>query len=162
MSDSGLIVTAGEVRPEWIDYNGHLMDGYYAVAFSAVTDRVLELLGLGPAYPAASGHSVYTVESHLVYLRELRVGERLQFTTQILGHDERRIHLIHTVRAAGTTEPAATNELMLLHVRQSPPGAVPMPAAALARLTELAGAHAGYPPPAQAGRRIALRRDQAG
>jgi acyl-CoA thioester hydrolase len=153
-----LFTAAGAVRPEWIDYNGHMMDGYYAVAFAAVTDLFLELVGFGPAYPAASGHSVYTVESHLVYLRELRAGAGLAFTTQLLGHDERRIHMIHTMAEAGDGRPAATNELLLVHVRQSPAGVVPMPAAALAQLAALAAAHAAHPPPPQAGRRVALRR----
>jgi len=147
----------GEVRPEWIDYNGHLMDGYYAVAFSAVTDRLLELVGFGPAYPAASGHSVYTVESHIVYLRELRAGARLVYTTQLLGHDDQRIHLVHTMAEAGSAQSAATNELLLVHVRQAPAAVVPMPTDALDRLAQLAQAHAAHPPPPQAGRRIALR-----
>jgi acyl-CoA thioesterase FadM len=156
MEPGALVTTEGEARPEWIDYNGHLMDGYYAVAFSAVTDHFLELVGFGPAYPAASGHSVYTVESHLVYLREVRAGARLVYTTQLLGYDERRIHLVHTMAVAGA--PAATNELLLVHVRQEPPGVVPMPAAALARLAEFARAHAAHAPPAQVGRRVGLRR----
>lgn len=150
-----LLITTGAVHPEWIDYNGHMMDGYYAVAFAAVTDRFLEQLGFGPTYPAASGHSVYTVESHLVYLRELRAGATLLFTTQLLGYDERRLHIIHTMAEAEATGPAATNELMLVHVRQAPAAVVPMPPDALGRLAAMAQAHAAHPPPAQAGRRIA-------
>ena len=156
MADRSLLTTIGTVRPEWIDYNGHLMDGYYAVAFSAVTDHFLERIGLGPAYPAATGYSVYTVESHLVYLREVRVGAELLYTTQLLGHDDRRIHLVHTMAVVGAERPAATNEIVLVHVRQEPVAVVPMPDAALARLASLAQAHAGHPPPPQVGRRMAL------
>jgi len=57
---------------------------------------------------------------------------------------------------AGSAQPAATNELLLVHVRQAPPAVVPMPADALDRLAQLAQAHAAHPPP-QVGRRIALR-----
>ncbi|NTW02160.1 MAG: hypothetical protein HGA19_12880 [Oscillochloris sp.] len=155
MDARGLLITTGAVQPEWIDYNGHLMDGYYAVAFAAVTDRFLELVGFGPAYPPASGHSVYTVESHLVYLREVRAGARLVYTTQLLGHDDRRIHLVHTMAEVGATTPAATNELLLVHVRQAPVAVVPMPASFVERLAELAAAHAAHPVPPQVGRRIA-------
>ncbi|NTU78404.1 MAG: hypothetical protein HGA45_03215 [Chloroflexales bacterium] len=158
MESNILVTTAGEVRPEWIDYNGHMMDGYYAVAFAAVTDRFLELVGFGPGYPAATGYSVYTVESHIVYLREVRAGASLVYTTQLLGHDERRLHLVHTMAEAESDGPAATNELMLVHVRQAPAAVVAMPAEALARLAALAAAHVAHPSPPQVGRRIALRR----
>lgn len=154
----GLFRSNGEVQPGWIDYNGHLMDGYYAVAFAHVTDRFLELVGFGPAYPGASGHSVYTVESHLVYLREVRAGVKLQFTTQLLGFDERRLHIVHTLAAAGDEGPAATNELLLVHVRQAPLAVVPMPAESIAQLERLLQTHSAHPPPPQVGRRIALRR----
>lgn len=153
-----LLITTGAVQPEWIDYNGHMMDGYYAVAFAAVTDRFLEQVGFGPDYAAASGHSVYTVESHLVYMHELRAGAALVFTTQLLGYDERRLHIIHTMAEDGATGLAATNEIMLVHVRQAPAAVAPMPPAALTHLAAMAQAHAAHPPPPQAGRRIALRR----
>ena len=35
------------VPPEWIDYNGHLTEGYYGVAFGQVSDEVLVRLGFG-------------------------------------------------------------------------------------------------------------------
>lgn len=162
MDTTTLLTTTGEVRPEWIDYNGHLNDGFYAVAFSAVTDYVLEQLGLGPGYPAATGYSVYTLESHLSYLREVRAGAELVYSTQILAYDERRIHLIHTMAERGAAGPAATNELLLAHVRQAPPGLTPMPPEPLARLARLAQAHAAHRPPPQVGRRIGLPRRSAG
>jgi acyl-CoA thioesterase FadM len=158
MDANGLFTTTGTVQPEWIDYNGHLMDGYYAVGFAAVTDLFLELVGFGPAYPSASGHSVYTVESHLVYLREVRAGTSLVYTTQLLGYDDRRIHIVHTMAEAGASASAATNELLLVHVRQAPAGVVPMPDEAIERLAQLTTAHAAHPAPPQVGRRIAMRR----
>jgi|GEM_PF-5716696 hypothetical protein len=57
---------------------------------------------------------------------------------------------------ASSAQPAATNELLLVHVRQAPAAVVPMPTDTLDRLTQLAQAHATHPPP-QVGRRIALR-----
>ncbi len=63
---------------------------------------------------------------------------------------------------ASSAQPAATNELLLVHVRQAPTAVVPMPADRLARLAQLAQAHAAqahaaHPPPPQVGRHIALR-----
>src|SRR5256885_3234939 len=34
------------VRPEWIDYNGHMNMGYYLVVFDFATDEFLDWVGL--------------------------------------------------------------------------------------------------------------------
>jgi acyl-CoA thioester hydrolase len=36
------------VKPEWIDYNGHLNMAYYNVLFDHGADEVYEDLGFGP------------------------------------------------------------------------------------------------------------------
>ena len=36
------------VPPEWIDYNGHLTEGFYGVAFGHATDAILTTLGSDP------------------------------------------------------------------------------------------------------------------
>ena len=41
--DSGTL----NVRPEWIDYNGHMNVGYYLVAFDQATERLCEHFGVG-------------------------------------------------------------------------------------------------------------------
>ena len=53
----------GRVLPEWIDYNGHLMDGYYLVAFTEATEACLQTLGFGPEYRARTGSSWNTRRS---------------------------------------------------------------------------------------------------
>jgi acyl-CoA thioester hydrolase len=145
----------GRALAEWVDYNGHLRDGYYAVAFSLATDDFLDYLGLGAAYTAHSGCSVYTLEMHLNFLREVRQGEDLAAATQVLGHDAKRLHVIHSLHAGGSDAPAATNEVMLLHV-DAQPRAAPMPPGAYERAAQLAREHAALARPAEAGRRISL------
>ncbi|MCU0492084.1 MAG: thioesterase family protein [Chloroflexaceae bacterium] len=144
------------VPPEWIDYNDHLMDGYYMVAFGHATDRFLETVGFGPAYPGRSGYSVYTVEGHINYLREVKPGARLRFETLLLGYDQKRLHLFHTMLNENGGYIAATNELMLLHVHQASGKTAAMPAESLALLATTRAAHAALPTPPQAGRRIAM------
>jgi len=44
-----------EVKPEWIDYNGHMNVAYYVLAFDHAIDDFYGRLGLGEAYaPSAS------------------------------------------------------------------------------------------------------------
>ena len=48
----------------WVDYNGHLNDGYYMVVFGQSTDGLMDLIGLDAAGRGATGHSIFTLESH--------------------------------------------------------------------------------------------------
>jgi acyl-CoA thioester hydrolase len=141
------------VRPEWIDYNGHMRDGYYALAFSFITDAFLDYVGLDTLYRARSGCALYTLEMHLNFLRELRADVGLRFTTQLLGFDVKRLQLFHSMYHSEQGYLAATNEVMLLHV-DAQPRAAPMPAEVLERVEQVAAAHAALTRPFQAGRSI--------
>ena len=63
------------VLPEWTDYNGHMNVAYYVLAFDHGTDVLLEELGLGEAYRAATGCSFFVLEQHVVYVAELKAGD---------------------------------------------------------------------------------------
>ena len=57
------------VDPAWLDYNGHMTEARYGEVFGYATDAFLRHVGLDAAY-LAGGHSAYTVEGHIRYLRE--------------------------------------------------------------------------------------------
>src|SRR5437870_9569414 len=83
----------GEVLPEWIDWNGHLNLAYYVVLFDRATDLLFDELGLGLEYRRIEEKGTFVVETHNRYERELLVGERVRVATQILGSDDKRLHL---------------------------------------------------------------------
>jgi acyl-CoA thioesterase FadM len=146
----------GLARPEWIDYNGHLMDGYYLVAFTEATEALLVYLGFGPAYRERTGCTIYTVEAHINFLREVPAGAPLLYTTQMLGCDPKRFQVFHHMVHAEDGAVAATNELMFLHVNQATGRVEPMPAERLDWLQQVTAAHAVLPRPPQAGRSISM------
>ena len=154
MSSAGLSTGGRAVPPEWIDYNGHMMDAYYFMAFTEATEAFLDHVGLGAAYRARTGSGIYTAESHLCFLSSVTSGATLAYHTQLLGHDAKRLHVFHRLTRAGSV--AATCELMFLHV--SAERVTPMPPKAAAAVAALAAEHAALPRPDQAGRRIALQR----
>lgn len=149
------------VRPEWVDYNQHMMDGYYAVVFSYATDAFLDYVGLDAAYRARSGCSTYTAEGHLLFLRELKEGAPLQLTTQLLGYDSKRMHLFHTMSHATERYLAATCEWMMVHVDVKQGQSAPLPPVVAAALATLYAGQATLPWPAQAGRIISLQNKRA-
>lgn len=149
------------VRPAWIDYNRHMMDGYYAVAFSHATDAFLDHIGLHAEYRAQSGCSTYTAEGHILFLRELKAESPLRFTTQLLGYDAKRMHIFHTMYHATEGFLAATCEWMMIHVDTTQGRGAAMPEAVLAQLAAIQEVHATLPLPPQAGRIISLQRKRS-
>ncbi|MEV0440230.1 thioesterase family protein [Streptomyces spectabilis] len=123
------------VPPEWIDYNGHLSEGYYSVAFGFATDSLMEATGLHADYRAATGGTLYTVEAHVRFLREVAVGARLVIRSRVLGSFARRLHFAHEMyvveepaaEPAPDAEPVATIELLALHVDGRQGRSVPFP-----------------------------------
>jgi acyl-CoA thioester hydrolase len=144
------------VRPEWIDHNQHMNMGYYLVVFDFATDEFLSWVGLDAAHRAAREVTTFCVEAHVTYHREVRAGDPLRFTTVLLGHDEKRIHYLHSMYHAEEGYLAATNELMSLHVSQGTRRASSMAPEVVARLAAVQRAHDALPRPAQAGRAIGL------
>jgi acyl-CoA thioester hydrolase len=155
---TALLTSGTRIRPEWIDYNGHLMDGYYLVAFSDATEGVLAELGFGPAYRERTGCTIYTVEAHVTYRREVSLETPLSFATRVIDHDAKRIHVFHDMVHAETGERLATAELMFMHVRQSTGNVEPFAAEQAARIVEMATAHADLERPPEVGRSVGIRR----
>ena len=155
--DAPLSLYTTTVRTEWIDYNRHMSEGYYGVVFGNTTDAFMDFVGLDAAYRAQSGCTIYTIETHTMFLREVAVGAELNVTTQVLGFDAKRIHLFHQMFHAEAGYATATMEAMLLHVNNEP-RTVPMPAQILANIKTIHTAHQTLPIPPQAGRSISLQR----
>lgn len=150
------------VRPEWIDHNQHMNMGYYLVVFDLATDEFLAWAGLDRAHRRAAAITTFCLEAHVTYHREVRADDPLRFTTQLLGHDGKRIHYIHCMYHAAEGYLAATNELMSLHVSEATRRAARMAPDILARLAAIQAAHDRVPRPPQAGRRMGLDAGKSG
>ncbi|MEP3113604.1 thioesterase family protein [Nisaea sp.] len=146
------------VQPEWVDYNGHMNVGYYVVAFDKATDALLDHLGIGASYRQECDASVFVLEAHLTYDREVMLGDGLRFSTQILDHDAKRMHVFHRMYHADEGYLAATNELMIMHIDLKTRRSAPFSKMVLGRLQDLKRDHDALPKPDAAGRVIAIRR----
>ena len=144
------------VRDEWLDHYGHLNEAYYLVPFSNATWALQEKFAIGQKYFDRTGGALYTVESHIRYLKDVRAPALMEVRTMILGVDAKRIHLFHTMYKKDAGEALATTEVLVIHVDQQP-RVTPMPEYALDRLRSVYVAHGNLPRPAQAGRRIGLQ-----
>ena len=143
------------VEPDWVDYNGHMTEAAYLTAAGWASDALFRYIGDDEAYRAA-GHSFYTVETHITYLLEVGVHEPIVFTTQLLGVDAKRVHLLHTMSHGDTAATLCTVEQMLVHVDMRAGRSVAILPVVADALAAIAHAHAALPIPPQAGSTMRL------
>ncbi|KAE9652172.1 thioesterase [Pseudomonas sp. PB105] len=151
-----LITYTTPVLPDWVDYNGHLRDAFYLLIFSYATDALMDTLGLDSDNREASGHSLFTLELHLNYLHEVKLGAKVEVHTQLIAHDAKRLHLYHSLHPVGEERELAGNEQMLLHVDLAGPQSAPFTEATLGKIIALRAEQADLPKPALLGRVIGL------
>jgi carnitine 3-dehydrogenase len=145
------------VLPEWIDYNGHMTESRYLQVFGDASDALFRYIGIDEAYHRA-GLSYYTVETHIMHLREVEAGVPLHVTTQLLSADKKRIHLFHELHRSDDGTRLATAEQMLLHVDTNASRACPAREDVRERVLRIAEAHRGLPKPDFAGRQVGASR----
>lgn len=150
------------VSPEWVDYNGHMNVAYYVLIFDHATDAVLDSLDLGAEYRTASGCSIFVVEAHVTYDREVNAGDPVRINSRIIGVEGKKFILFHEMYRDNEGEPAATNEVLCLHVEMARRRSAPLPTAASERLKRVAAEHSRLPKPIRAGRGIALNAGRPG
>ena len=147
-----------KVRPEWVDYNGHMNVAYYVLVFDHATDALLDRIGLDKTHRESSGNSVFVAEAHLTYEKEVMEGDILRVSTQVIDSDQKRIHIFHRMHSDGKDDLIATNELMILSVNLKARRVTPFAQEVLANLRPIAASHRKLPRPNQAGRVIGFHR----
>lgn len=145
------------VKPEWIDFNGHMNIAYYVAAFDLATDNLFRIVTPDIWDGDTFLGGFYAVEMHITYERELYEGESLRFTTQLLGVDDKRLHFFHRMYHAQDGYLAATNELLFLCVDRETRRAAPMAQHHFETWDKLVQRHALLPRPHQAGRVMSVK-----
>ena len=140
------------VQKEWLDAYGHLNEAYYLVPFSNASWALQDHFGIGVEYFERTGGAIYTVESHLRYLKEVRAPAVVEIESMIFDADAKRLRFAHVMHVAG--EERATFECVTLHFDTHSNRTAPLPedvqtALMAARVVEL---------PDWAGRRVTLEK----
>ncbi|MHA7115024.1 thioesterase family protein [Pseudomonas promysalinigenes] len=151
-----LITYRTPIQEDWVDYNGHLRDAFYLLIFSYATDALMERIGLDADNRGQSGHSLFTLEAHINYLHEVKLGAHVWVQTQIIGFDQKRLHIYHSLHRAGFDEVLAGSEQMLLHVDLAGPKSAPFSASSSSSLQLLVDEQRELPTPEYVGRTIKL------
>lgn len=154
-------ITGQSVLPEWIDYNGHMNVAFYVLAFDKALDQVFDQLDLGAEYVERTGNSSFVLQNHVAYLAELKQGDPIRVTFQLLDWDTKRVHYFMQMYHATEGFLSATAEQVMMHVSLTTRKSSPFPAEAQAKLAALQAAHRHLPRPETAGASIGIRRKTA-
>ena len=148
---------SGRVESSWIDYNGHMNVAYYHMAFDRATDRFLESIGLGEDYLKRENGSMFALEDHITYQRELQVGEAFRITLQLLAADFKRLHYFLRMFHGDSGHLVATCEHLSIFIDMSERRSAPMPEPVRARVELLMAEHQKLSRPEEAGRPMGIR-----
>jgi acyl-CoA thioester hydrolase len=146
------------VAPAWLDYNGHLNEAYYVLIFSHATDRLIDLIGMDDGWRRANGMTIYTLETHVRYLREVGAGVEVAVDCRLIGLDGKRLRLFHAMRRADDGTLLATAEMLIVSIDTHGPRSAPWAPPVRQRLEQLHARHAGEALPEGAGRAISMER----
>jgi acyl-CoA thioester hydrolase len=130
------------------------------LVFDQSLDQLIHEIGLTREYRSRSGCTVFVVETHVTYIREVKEGDPLEISLRVIDCDDKRMHLFLQMHHGEQGFLAATSEQMILHIDSSGPRAHPMPENIQHELQVLQSAQSGFAPPPQLGSRIGIRRKQ--
>ena len=157
MNSSFFESSAGVVKPEWIDFNGHMTIARYLDAFTVGINDFYDFMQVGEQYRDEIGHSLFALENHSSYQRELRLGDPIAMTSQLLAFDKNKIRYFSRLLHRETREQAAAVEMFVINVDMTTRRAVNFPPATLDRLQAVLSLHEKLPFPKEAGRAITLK-----
>ena len=154
--DKPLALYFAKVHSDWIDYNGHMSESFYLYAFGDASDALFQYIGIDNDY-RLGGQSFYTVETHINYYLEASENEPLEFTTQILGLDSKRLHIFHQMFHGESGQLLATTEQMLIHVDMKKAKACEIDQSVSRILHKIWNEHEKLPSPKQKGRVMQIK-----
>lgn len=146
------------VAPEWVDFNGHMNVAYYLMAFDHCVDDLYNRLGIGPARIEETHCSVFTLEAHINYIREVVEGDPLRISGRLMDYDEKRVHAYFEMFHATGDHMVAAMEQIGIHVNMGSRKPAPFADESMRILERTMAAHRGLPRPEYSGRVIGIRR----
>jgi len=111
-----------KVRPDWIDYNDHMQDAYYGLAFSYAIDHFQVAVGFDDKYRRQTGNTIYVIEDHKFYLNEVKLASELKIETNLIDTDKKKFVLYSQMFVK--KELVATSEMLQAHVSKNPKPAI--------------------------------------
>jgi acyl-CoA thioester hydrolase len=147
-----------EMKPEWIDLNGHMNLAYYIVLFDQTFDLILAEWDLDWEYTKRASQGLFAVETHTLYEQELVTGAEVRVRSRVIDVDSKRLHVACEMYRASDMRRAACIETLNLHVDLENRHVMPWPEAQRSAMNAAAPAHREAGLPEWVGRRVQMRK----
>ncbi|GAA1365185.1 thioesterase family protein [Arthrobacter rhombi] len=105
-----------EVRPDWIDMNGHMNIRHYVDMGGFSTDEVCQSIGIDDTYRTKRRMGVFTAEQHLTYLHEMQLGTPITAHVRVLERSGKVGHMMSLIMDRDKERLACIYETVLIHV----------------------------------------------
>ncbi|ANF58264.1 thioesterase family protein [Halotalea alkalilenta] len=148
----------GEVDQAWVDYNGHMRDAFYLLPMSMASDEMMNRIGLDERGRSLLGHTLYTLEAHLHFLAEARLGARIEVGSRLVEHDAKRLRLCHLMYLGAERRLCAASEQLLINIDVASGRSTPFADRVVARIDHGIDAAEALEWRQWAGQRIALKK----
>ena len=120
MDFSKLPVTfEASIPEEYLDDMGHMNVMWYTHLFDKGVYGAFELIGLNLEYMRANHSGGFALESHIRYLREVRMGDKVTIYSRFIARTQRRFHLMNFMQNDSNDDVAATFEVVGAHIDMS-------------------------------------------
>jgi acyl-CoA thioester hydrolase len=116
MVDLPMLYESTVVEP-WIDYNGHMTEYSYNYLFAEAITVFFERLDAGSDYLVRTGQTLYTVEHHVTFRREMKLGAALSISFRLHAFSPHSLHMYGEMED-GDGRIAAAYESIVVNVRQ--------------------------------------------
>lgn len=146
------------VPPEWIDGNGHMSARFYSLLVFDAHWKFSDAIGLGSAYIRDHHLGKNIVEGHMVYERELMLGDHIEVDSRLLAVSDKGVHITHEVFNVDKNYRAAIWEEIDLNVDLKTRRSVSFSTDMRAQLDAIAQQFSQLPPLDKIGRSVVLKR----
>ncbi|UOR10957.1 thioesterase family protein [Halobacillus amylolyticus] len=145
------------VHKEWVDYNGHMNDAAYAAIFSHAVDYFMDYIGLDEKARESFAYTIFTLETHLCYLKEAHENEKIHVSVQLIDDDAKRLHIFFVMKN-NHGDTLATSEQMLMGMSTAEGRPASFPESVSQMIKQIRQAHEHLETPKQVGRQIGIKR----
>lgn len=146
------------VPQEWIDGNGHMSARFYSLLVFDAHWKFSDAIGLGSDYIRDHNLGKNIVEGHMVYERELMLGDHVEVSSRLLAVSDKGVHIAHEVFNVDRNYRAAIWEEVDLNVDLATRRATPFTPKMRAKLETIAQQFSQLPPLDKVGRSVMLKR----
>jgi acyl-CoA thioester hydrolase len=153
-----LTLYSTSIKKEWIDEYDHMNVANYVLVCDQATYAFWEYVNGGRPIEERGGAEYIVLETHVNYLNEVRLGDPVRVTTQLLECDDKRFRIFHTLHHAGENFISATNEVKGLGFDLNARRAMAFRPDVRERMAKLLEDHGRLPFPEAAGKGIVLSR----